>query len=215
VEGVHLDEASRTTNRNQKGETPEEERSVMKNRIHPIPSAARPLALATLALVALASVPLARAQDDARVPALPSPLCDSLQVPVGNEVAFHAFATGVQIYAWNGTAWVFVAPSATLFADAGYNGQVGTHYAGPTWQSNSGSKVVGKRLAGCSPDPNSIPWLKLLAISTQGPGIFDGVTFVQRVNTVGGKAPTAPGTTVGDLANVPYTAEYVFYRATD
>src|SRR5260370_13519190 len=189
-------------NRNQKGKTPEKERSVMKNRIHTIQSDARPLALATLALVALASVPFARAQDDARVPSLPSPMCDSLQVPVGNEVAFHAFATGVQIYAWNGTAWVFVAPSATLFADAGYNGQVGTHYAGPTWQSNSGSKVVGKRLAGCSPDPNSIPWLKLLAISTQAPGTFDGVTFVKRGNTGGGKAPTAPATALTQRANV-------------
>ena len=187
----------------------------MKNTIHTIPSTARPLALATLALVALASVPLARAQDDAREPSLPSPLCDSLQVPDGNEVAFHAFATGVQIYKWTGTAWVFVAPAATLFADAGYNGQVGTHYAGPTWQSNSGSKVVGMRLAACSPDPNSIPWLKLGAITSVGPGIFAEVTFVQRVNTVGGKAPTVPGTTVGQLANVPYTAEYVFYRATD
>ena len=187
----------------------------MKNTILTIPSTARPLALGTLALVALASVPFARAQDDTRIPSLPSPMCDKLQVPAGNEVAFVAFATGVQIYSWNGTTWVFIAPAATLFADAGYNGQVGTHYAGPTWQSNSGSKVVGMRLAACSPDPNSIPWLKLLAISTQGPGIFDGVTFVQRVNTVGGKAPTVPGTTVGQLANVPYTAEYVFYRATD
>ncbi len=190
----------------------------MKNRIHTIHSTARPLALASLALVALASVPLARAQDDARVPSLPSPLCDSLQVPEGNEVAFHVFATGVQIYTWTGTAWKFVAPMATLYADAGYNGQVGTHYAGaagPTWESNSGSKVVGMRLAACTPDPNSIPWLKLGAIASHGPGVLAGVTFVQRVNTVGGKAPTAPGTNVGDLANVPYTAEYVFYRATD
>src|SRR6266852_4638763 len=138
----------------------------MKNTIHTIQTAARPLALATLALVALASVPFARAQDDARIPSLPSPLCDSLQVPEGNEVAFHAFATGVQIYKWNGTAWVFVAPSATLFADAGYHGQVGTHYAGPTWQSNSGSKVVGMRMAACSPSPSAIPWLKLSAIPT-------------------------------------------------
>ena len=187
----------------------------MKKTIHTIQSAARPLALATLALAALASVPLARAQDDARVPSLPSPACDNLQVPEGNAVAFHVFATGVQIYSWNGTTWVFIAPAATLFADAGYNGQVGTHYAGPTWQSNSGSKVVGMRLAACSPDPNSIPWLKLGAISSQGPGVLAGVTFVQRVNTVGGKAPSAAGTTVGQQANVPYTAEYVFYRATD
>ena len=71
------------------------------------------------------------------------------------------------------------------------------------------------RVAACTPDPNSIPWLKLGAITSIGPGIFANVTFVQRVNTVGGKAPTAPGVNVGDLADVPYTAEYVFYRATD
>ena len=202
-------------NRNQKGETPEKERSVMKNTIHTLQSTARPLALATLALVALASVPFARAQDDPRIPSLPSPLCDSLQVPEGNEVAFHAFATGVQIYSWNGIKWAFVAPSATLFADAGYNGQVGTHYAGPTWQSNSGSKVVGKKMAACTPDTNSIPWLKLVAVSSQGPGVFDGVTYVQRVNTVGGNAPGTPGTSVGQEEDMPYMAEYFFYSAAE
>ena len=36
---------------------------------------------------------------------------------------------------------------------------------------------------------------------------------IQRVNTVGGKAPTAPGDYVGELVRVPYTAEYFFYRA--
>jgi hypothetical protein len=33
------------------------------------------------------------------------------------------------------------------------------------------------------------------------------------VNTVGGKAPTDPGSFVGEEARVPYTAEYYFYRA--
>jgi hypothetical protein len=92
---------------------------------------------------------------------------------------------------------------------------VGTHFAGPTWESNSGSKVVGQRLAACTPDPNSIPWLLLAAASTRGPGVFDGVTFVQRVNTVGGKAPSAPGANVGDEVQVPYTAEYSFYSDSD
>ena len=39
------------------------------------------------------------------------------------------------------------------------------------------------------------------------------MTFIQRVNTTGGIAPAAPGTTVGEEARVPYTAEYFFYRA--
>jgi len=157
---------------------------------------------------------LCSSADDIQPPPLPSPLCDSVQVPDGNALTFHGYAIGVQIYRWNGTNWVFVAPSATLYADPGYHGQVAVHYAGPTWQSTSGSKVVGIRLAGCTPDSTAIPWLRLGAISSQGPGVFDGVTFIQRVNTVGGKAPPAPGTSVGQMANVPYAAEYFFYSPT-
>jgi hypothetical protein len=139
--------------------------------------------------------------------------CDSLRVPEPSTLAFHAFATGVQIYRWSGSAWVFVAPSAQLFADAGGNGVVGTHFAGPTWESNSGSTVVGAVLKRCPGAPNAIPWLLLRAVSAEGPGVFSRVTHIQRVNTVGGNAPAAAGTVTGETASVPYTAEYFFYRA--
>jgi len=43
------------------------------------------------------------------------------------------------------------------------------------------------------------------------PGIFRDVSSIQRVNTVGGRAPTAPGSP-GEVRNVPYSAEYFFYR---
>jgi Protein of unknown function (DUF3455) len=171
--------------------------------------------LLTVAGVALASIPAARAGDNHHEPDLPSPLCDRLQVPEGNKVAFHVYAQGVQVYRWSGTSWGFVEPVATLFADANYHGKVGIHYVGPTWESNSGSKVVATRLEGCSPDPTAIPWLLLQTVSTDGPGIFNSVTYVQRMNTMGGLAPTAPGSTIGAMAEVPYTAEYYFYRAKD
>jgi len=136
-----------------------------------------------------------------------------LQVPAGNKVAFHVYAEDVQIYRWNGASWTFVAPEAVLFADAGEDGAVGIHYAGPTWESVSGSKVVGMVLERCTPDPDAIPWLWLGAVSNEGPGIFHQVTFIQRVNTVGGNAPTDPGDFPGEVARVPYIAEYFFYRA--
>src|SRR5262249_47684332 len=101
---------------------------------------------------------------------------------------------------------------AVLFADAGDNGAVGTHYAGPTWETNSSSKVVGMVLERCTPDPDAIPWLLLEAVFDEGPGILARVTFIQRVNTLGGKAPTDPGNVPGELARVPYAAEYFFYR---
>jgi hypothetical protein len=140
--------------------------------------------------------------------------CTSIEVPEGNKVASHVYAVGVQIYRWNGTAWAFVAPSAVLYANADHDGQVGTHYVGPTWESNGGSKVIGARVAGCTPDPTAIPWLLLQAVTTEGPGVFHRVTYVQRVRTTGGLAPATPGSAVGEEVQIPYTAEYFFYRET-
>ena len=186
----------------------------MKN--HPKENTINPmkiLMLVALAVLALASVQLARAGADNRAPNLPSPLCDRLQVQAGNRVAFHVYALGVQIYRWDGTSWVFVAPSARLFADAEYHGEVGIHYAGPTWESHSGGKVIASRQESCAPDPTAIPWLLLHMVSTEGPGIFDRVTYIQRVNTSGGLPPTGPGPFIGAEEEVPYTAEYYFDRA--
>jgi hypothetical protein len=51
---------------------------------------------------------------------------------------------------------------------------------------------------------------------TDGPdGIMQATTYIQRVNTKDGLAPTAPGASIGATAEVPYTAEYYFYRAED
>jgi len=175
------------------------------------------LVLLSVAGLSSAVVPATRASAPSDSPDLPSPLCDSITVEDGNKLAFRVYALGVQIYRWNGTAWAFVGPEATLFADDHYNGEVGTHYVGPTWESNSGSKVVAARVpgTGCTPDSTAIPWLLLKKVSSEGPGIFSSVTFIQRVNTTGGTAPTTPGTFAGEEKEVPYTAEYYFYRAKD
>ena len=165
---------------------------------------------ATSSIVSQSGIP-SLAKEDNRTPDVPA----NLQVPAGNRVAFHVFAQGVQIYTCDGSAWVFKAPEATLYADEGGNGVVGKHYAGPTWESNSGSKVVGTRLRGATPDPNAIPWLLLKAVSNDGNGILAQVTYIQRVNTTGGKAPTTgcDASHPGEEVRVPYTAEYFFYRA--
>ena len=169
--------------------------------------------LASLAALLLALVAPVGAEpgNDNRAPELNGDL-EKLQVPAGHKVAFQTYAEGVQVYRWDGASWVFVAPEALLFADDGGNGVVGIHYGGPTWESNSGSKVVGTVLERCTVDPDAIPWLKLSAVPNKGPGIFHRVTVIQRVNTVGGKAPAAPGESVGEEARVPYAADYVFYR---
>ena len=139
--------------------------------------------------------------------------CDDLRAPAGSTVTFHAYARGVQIYRWDGATWTLVGPSATLYADAAGQAEVGTHYTGPTWRSTSGSTVVGVVGERCTPSADAIPWLSLSAVSTQGSGVFQGVGYIQRVNTAGGKAPVEAGTYANELKGVSYTAEYFFYRS--
>lgn len=139
--------------------------------------------------------------------------CQNLQVSADSKLAFRVFAVGVQIYRWDGSTWAFVAPEATLYADGAGKGVVGTHYAGPTWESNSGSKVVGTVLQRCTASASAIQWLLLGSVSSEGPGVFHRIEYIQRLNTVGGVAPTTPGTSVGEQARVPYTTDYYFYRA--
>ena len=171
------------------------------------------LVLGVIAIAHAMATFVAAQEESLSAPVLPAG-CEQLAAPEGHEVANRVYAVGVQIYRWNGSSWAFVAPEAGLFASKNYRGAVGSHYGGPTWESVSGSMVASLATTAipCTPDPTAIPWLRLTAVSNSGPGIFDGVTYIQRVNTVGGIRPTEPGTVVGQEARIPYTTEYYFYK---
>lgn len=140
--------------------------------------------------------------------------------PPGNAVfLFESKAQGVQIYACEATAeapttftWTFKAPEATLRNARGE--VVATHYAGPTWQGNDGSTVVAAVLARAdSPSKKAIPWLLLEAKSHTGSGEFSTITYIQRLDTKGGIAPTkgCDAAHANAQARVPYEATYAFY----
>jgi hypothetical protein len=138
--------------------------------------------------------------------------CGDIAVPAGSKLVFHTYAEGVQKYEWDGGTWLPRGPEAKLYANADGAEEVGIHYGGPTWESNSGSLVVGQLRTPCERGGTDIPWLLLDGVRRVGPGIFHEVDFIQRVNTVGGRAPATAGS-LGELRRVPYTAEYYFYRA--
>jgi hypothetical protein len=142
----------------------------------------------------------------------------SIQPPAG-QLLLRAAARGAQIYtckakAADGTAfeWVLLAPDAELFDGSG--AKLGRHFAGPTWENNDGSRVVGETVQR-SPVPGAIPWLLLRAKSTEGAGAFAHVQYVQRIDTVGGVAPAAgcDAAHAGAEARVEYSANYDFYGA--
>jgi hypothetical protein len=143
-----------------------------------------------------------------------------IQVEAGHKLFLSGHAVGVQIYSCNATAggyaWGLVAPRANLYDD---NGKlIVTHYGGPAWEARDGSTVVATRDGQANVDPTTIPWLRLRAVSTSaGPdgGRLAETTFIQRVATTGGLAPAAAdcsATTAGDRMEVPYTADYHFWK---
>ena len=149
---------------------------------------------------------------------------ESVEVPAAlrthpdEKVAYWVPARGMQIYecrqraSGGGFEWVFVAPDAELL-DA-FGTLIGRHGAGPYWQSNDGSRVVGAVRAGAdAPVKGAIPWLLLATKSNGSAGHFSQVTSIQRVNTVGGIAPATgcAEESLGKTTHVPYSADYVFY----
>ena len=178
----------------------------------------RHIARSVVALVA--AFPLAQAAV-AGPPAPEVPV--DIQVPEGHKVFLVGHAVGVQIYSCNavsgGYAWTPVAPRANLYGD---NGKlIATHFGGPTWQAQDGSQVVGRRDAPpVTVDATAIPWLRLAAASTSAGADGDRLaptTYIQRVATTGGLAPAAAtcnATSAGTVEEIPYTADYYFWKKT-
>lgn len=144
---------------------------------------------------------------------------EALKVALSETLSFAAEAKGVQIYECRARKddaskfeWVFKAPEADLFDRQGK--RIGRHYVGPTWEAIDGSKVVGEvKAREPSPDANAVPWLLLVARKHEGNGVFTRVTSIQRLETVGGKAPAqgCDQSSQGNEVRVPYTAVYYFY----
>jgi hypothetical protein len=141
-------------------------------------------------------------------PPLPNPI---LAVPDDSRLAFYYDAIGVQIYACQATttgyAWTFQAPEANLFDRRGH--LVVKHYGGPTWESVSDHiKVVAKKLTEFTAHADAIPELLLQATVHDGNGQMGDVSYIQRLDTAGGLAPSSgcDAAHLGAIARVDYTA---------
>jgi hypothetical protein len=147
--------------------------------------------------------------------ALPEPV----RVPAGNRQTMETLGVGEITYECRAKAgapgqfeWAFVAPVATL--EDMQKKPVGKYYGGPTWEANDGSKVTGKQVAVAPAMPGNIPLQLVQAEPTMGSGAMTGVTYIQRLETKGGVAPSAMcgASNTGAKQQVKYEAKYVFYK---
>ena len=154
---------------------------------------------------------------------IPDAVALPANLPGGNTRVATFFANGVQKYKAQEVAnsspvayqWVFVAPQADLY-DIN-NNKVGTHSAGPDWQLSAADSMFGQAFTpprtAPSTDANGIDWLLLMPKTGKAStGIFANVSYVQRIATKGGKAPTTPPANSTDVIDVPYTAIYRFTK---
>ena len=144
----------------------------------------------------------------------------AVQVPAGNAVAAETVGVGKITYECRakkdnaGFEWVFVGPDAKLNDRAG--NQVGRYYGPPaTWEASDGSKFTGAQVAISPASPGNIPLQLVKANPATGSGAYVGVTFVQRVATKGGVAPSSAcdAAGVGKKEIVNYQADYILYKA--
>ena len=109
-------------------------------------------------------------------------------------------------------AWAGPVPDAKLTDKGGK--EVGKYYPGPTWELTDGSKITGKQLATAPGAAGAIPLQLVEAAPATGKGALEGVTHIQRLNTVGGVAPAeaCDAAKVGTKKQVGYSADYVFWK---
>jgi Protein of unknown function (DUF3455) len=191
-----------------------------------------PLACAT-ALAAILTISPTQPAHAKKIepPAVPAGLAPD----AGSRAFLVGHASGTQNYvclpSGAGFAWTLFTPQATLFD--GHGKQLTTHFFSPNpfengtvrpaWQHSRDTSTVWVKLNTSSTDPafvapDAIAWFLLdVTGSAAGPNGGDklgATTQIQRVNTVGGKAPASgcsAAANVGDKAFVPYTADYYFY----
>lgn len=136
--------------------------------------------------------------------------------PEGNRWQATFTATGVQVYGCTAGAWTFMEPVATLTGRVrGQHGEhTALHFRGPTWQSPGDGSMVEATAVASAPVAGAIPQLLLRARAVRGDGTFGRVTYIQRLDTVAGVAPTT-ACVDGETAAVGYRAEYRFFTAAE
>lgn len=160
---------------------------------------------------------------------------------VGHALGTQNYVCRPSAAATSGVAYVLFTPEATLFNDD--DGQIITHFFSPNpsprdpntnpavvadgairaaWQHSRDNSTVWAKVhqpvGAATVNEDAVDWLLLDVVGAEpgltGGGLLTKTTFIHRVNTTGGRAPStgcASPTDVGNQAFVPYTADYFFY----
>jgi hypothetical protein len=175
------------------------------------------LRISVLLVSMTAAVASANAQPNEDQKGLPA----LIQVAAGNTLVLETSAEGKITYECSKEKdplttykWVMAGPSAVL---KNKDGKKVGEYSGPParWASEDGSFVTGSQVAISRNGDKNIPFQLVKADVSGGLGVMTTVSYVQRVNTKGGVAPSkkCSADNAGEKAEVDYKADYKFWKA--
>ncbi len=136
---------------------------------------------------------------------------EALAVPPDMQLVLSTHAEGAQVYVCDAakSAWTLKGPDAVLFDARG--GQIGKHYAGPSWELSDGSLVTAEPVAkDAGPDADAVAWLLLKIKTNSGKGLLAKAGMAQRIETKGGQPPK-DACKPGDETRSAYSATYRFF----
>ncbi|MBB6576102.1 hypothetical protein HNP33_000150 [Comamonas odontotermitis] len=172
------------------------------------------LCVSALGLTACSSMSTHSTYSQAELPA-------TVQVPAGHKVAMETVGVGQITYECRAKKdkateheWVFVGPDARLQTRSGT--VIGKYWGPPaTWENHDGSKVTATQVAVAPAGTGNIPLQLVKANPASGMGAMQGVTYIQRVATKGGVAPSmaCEASNLGSKQVVQYQADYIFWKA--
>jgi hypothetical protein len=153
--------------------------------------------------VLLGALVAMRAGADVAVP-------EALAVATDMQLVLSTHAEGAQVYVCSpDAAWALKGPDAVLFDEKG--GQIGKHYAGPSWELSDGSLVTGEAVGkDPGPDATAVPWLLLKVKTNSGKGLLAKAGMAQRIETKGG-LPPKESCKPGEETRSVYSATYRFF----
>ena len=141
----------------------------------------------------------------------------SVTPPEASEEAFRLEASGEQVFRClidaRGWYWKFEAPNAYLF-DPLTNQAVAKHGYNFTFVHNDGSCLTTRIVSTAPQGKKDLSDALFTVASRDGYGRLSQIQYVQRLNAKGG-VPTTMCTKEkrGQLARVPFTADFIFYRS--
>ena len=147
-------------------------------------------------------------------------LPEGVRVPAGHQAVLRAQSSGNLSYECQAVrrapfeyAWLLRNRNITL-TDS--NGNNITHLPGAraSWTHSDGSRLLAREFIEVPNGPHNLPLQRYTAESFTPPGALRNISYVQRVNTVGGWISVTPCSSaeLGMRMSVPFEAEFVFWR---